>query len=193
MASKTDYDAKKAADTDAKIRKSRSSRAFYDKLQREREKERKAREPERRRKDAKFRKENLTPGWAGLSDKVLARDMGERVGLTTLAQDYGEGLLAEARAEEGAAKKTKIGLGTGYGDRSSGAVRTGGGFKKGGAVIKEKGTGEVYKSKATMKKHEAKESPAMERKEHGYMKGGKVSTKNVKMPNVVKAGSVKLK
>lgn len=44
-------------------------------------------------------------------------------------------------------------------------------------AIKEKGTGEVYKSKAAMKKHEAKESPAMERKEHGYMKGGKVKKK----------------
>lgn len=36
---------------------------------------------------------------------------------------------------------------------------------KGGAVV-EKGSGEVYKSKAAMKRHEAKESPAMERAEH---------------------------
>lgn len=68
-------------------------------------------------------------------------------------------------------------------------------------MIKEKGSGEVYKSKAAMKKHEAKESPAMERKEHGYMKGGAVSSKRgknmvavagPKTPDVVKRGSVKL-
>lgn len=68
-------------------------------------------------------------------------------------------------------------------------------------MIKEKGSGEVYKSKAAMKKHEAKESPAMERKEHGYMKGGAVSSKRgknmvavagPKTPDVVKRGSAKL-
>ena len=52
-------------------------------------------------------------------------------------------------------------------------------------AIKEKGTGEVYKSKAAMKKHEAKESPAMERKEHGYMKGGKVKKKETLLPTKV--------
>jgi hypothetical protein len=67
-------------------------------------------------------------------------------------------------------------------------------------VIKEKGSGEVYKSKKAMMAHEAKESPAMERKEYGYMKGGAVSGKRGKnmvtvkppaVPNVVKAGSAK--
>ena len=38
-------------------------------------------------------------------------------------------------------------------------------LKKGGQV-KEAGSGEVYASKAAMKKHEAKESPAMEKAEH---------------------------
>lgn len=73
-------------------------------------------------------------------------------------------------------------------------------YKKGGP-IKEPGTGEVYKSKAAMMRHEAKETPAMERKEHGYMKGGAVSGnrgKNMvakagpKAPMVVKAGSAKI-
>ena len=59
-------------------------------------------------------------------------------------------------------------------------------------MIKEKKTGEVYKSKAAMMKHEKGETKAQQKRE-GYMKGGKVSTKNVKVPNVVKAGSVKLK
>jgi len=68
-------------------------------------------------------------------------------------------------------------------------------------MIKEKGTGEVYKSKKAMMAHEAKETPAMERKEHGYMKGGKVAGKRgknmvvkpgPKAPMVVKAGSAKL-
>ena len=67
--------------------------------------------------------------------------------------------------------------------------------------IKEKGTGEVYKSKKSMMAHEAKESPAMERKEHGYMKGGAVSSKRGKnmvavagpnTPDVVKRGLAKL-
>ena len=35
-----------------------------------------------------------------------------------------------------------------------------------GKMIVEKGSGERYKSKASMKRHEAKESPAMERREH---------------------------
>ena len=45
-------------------------------------------------------------------------------------------------------------------------------LKKGGVV--EKGSGEVYASKGAMRKHEAKESAAMERAEHGKRKGGKV-------------------
>ena len=46
-------------------------------------------------------------------------------------------------------------------------------YKKGGKVV-EKGSGEVYASKAAMKKHEASESKAKERSEHaGYAKGGK--------------------
>jgi len=40
-----------------------------------------------------------------------------------------------------------------------------------GKMIVEKGSGEKYKSKASMKRHEAKESPAMERKEHSKKKG----------------------
>lgn len=44
-------------------------------------------------------------------------------------------------------------------------------YKRGGYV--EKGSGEVYKSKAAMAKHEAKESPAKERSEH-KAKGGAV-------------------
>ena len=43
-------------------------------------------------------------------------------------------------------------------------------MKKGG--ITEKGTGEKYKSKAAMMKHEKKESKAEEMKEHGMKKGG---------------------
>jgi hypothetical protein len=41
-------------------------------------------------------------------------------------------------------------------------------------MIKEKGTGEVYKSKKSMMAHERKESPAEERKEHGLKKGAKL-------------------
>lgn len=67
-------------------------------------------------------------------------------------------------------------------------------------AIKEKGTGEVYKSKAAMKRHEAKESKA-EQKREGYMSGGAVSGKRGKNmvavagptpPKVEKAGAVKL-
>ena len=43
-------------------------------------------------------------------------------------------------------------------------------YAKGGIV--EKGTGEKYKSKAAMMKHEKKESKAEEMKEHGMKKGG---------------------
>ncbi len=43
-------------------------------------------------------------------------------------------------------------------------------MKKGGIV--EKGTGEKYKSKAAMMKHEKKETKAQEMKEHGMKKGG---------------------
>ena len=44
------------------------------------------------------------------------------------------------------------------------------GYAKGGII--EKGTGEKYKSKAAMMKHEKKESKAEEMKEHGMKKGG---------------------
>ncbi len=37
-------------------------------------------------------------------------------------------------------------------------------------MIKEKGTGEVYKSKKSMMAHERRETPAQERKEHGLKK-----------------------
>lgn len=84
-------------------------------------------------------------------------------------------------------------------------------------AIREKGTGEVYKSKKSMMAHERGESAAEERKEHGlkkgaklpaaykkakgmmgggmvgYMKGGKVGSGNVTVPKVIKAGSAKLK
>lgn len=43
---------------------------------------------------------------------------------------------------------------------------------KGGKMIKEYGGKEMYKSKAAMKRHEAKESPAMERKEKKMAGGG---------------------
>ena len=57
-------------------------------------------------------------------------------------------------------------------------------MKKGGVV--EKGTGEKYKSKAAMMKHEKKETKAEEMKEHkmkaggscGYSKGGQLSKAN---------------
>ena len=44
------------------------------------------------------------------------------------------------------------------------------GYAKGGII--EKGTGEKYKSKAAMMKHEKKETKAEEMKEHGMKKGG---------------------
>jgi hypothetical protein len=47
-------------------------------------------------------------------------------------------------------------------------------LKKGGS-IKEAGSGEMYASKAAMKKHEAKESPAMEKAEH--KRGGGMAVK----------------
>jgi hypothetical protein len=37
-------------------------------------------------------------------------------------------------------------------------------------MIKEKGTGEMYASKAAMKKHEKAEGPAMQKKEKAMMK-----------------------
>lgn len=48
-------------------------------------------------------------------------------------------------------------------------------MKKGGAV-KEADSGEMYASKAAMKKHEAKESPKMEKAEH-KMRGGGIAVK----------------
>jgi len=50
-------------------------------------------------------------------------------------------------------------------------------MKKGGAV-KEKGSKEVYASKAAMKKHEAGESKSKEAKEH-KMRGGGVATRGM--------------
>ena len=50
-------------------------------------------------------------------------------------------------------------------------------MKKGGAV-KEKGSKEVYASKAALKKHEAGESKAKEAKEH-KMRGGGVATRGM--------------
>jgi hypothetical protein len=48
-------------------------------------------------------------------------------------------------------------------------------YKKGGKVV-EKGAGEIYASKAAMKKHEGKETKAQERAEH-YAKGGSPKSK----------------
>ena len=45
-----------------------------------------------------------------------------------------------------------------------------------GKMIKEAGSGEMYASKAAMKKYEAKESPAMEKAEH-KMRGGGIAVK----------------
>jgi len=69
-------------------------------------------------------------------------------------------------------------------------------MKKGGIV--EKGTGEKYKSKAAMMKHEKKETKAEEMKEHkmkkggmcGYASGGKVS-QLAKSNGVAKQGRTK--
>lgn len=51
--------------------------------------------------------------------------------------------------------------------------------KKKNGKVKEKGTGEVYASKGTMKRHEMKESPAMEKSE--YKRGGMAKKKPVAM------------
>jgi hypothetical protein len=69
-------------------------------------------------------------------------------------------------------------------------------MKKGGIV--EKGTGEKYKSKAAMMKHEKKETKAEEMKEHkmkkggmcGYASGGKVS-QLAKANGIAKQGKTK--
>lgn len=50
---------------------------------------------------------------------------------------------------------------------------------KNSAMIKEKGTGEMYASKAAMRKHEKKESPMMEKSE--YKRGGMAKKKTAKM------------
>lgn len=54
------------------------------------------------------------------------------------------------------------------------------GYKRGGKVV-EKGSGEVYASKAAMAKHEAKESKAYERKEHRKQMGGPVYAQDAQM------------
>ena len=50
---------------------------------------------------------------------------------------------------------------------------------KNSAMVKEKGTGEMYASKAAMRKHEKKESPIMEKSE--YKRGGMAKKKPAKM------------
>jgi len=63
-------------------------------------------------------------------------------------------------------------------------------FKKGGIV--EKGSGEVYKSKAAMKRHEAEESPAKERAEH-KQEGGLMAERQLgarEMVGKAKGGAV---
>ena len=52
------------------------------------------------------------------------------------------------------------------------------GYKKGGKIV-EKGTGEVYASKAAMKRHEARESKAEEAAEHGKRGGGRMESRDV--------------
>ena len=47
------------------------------------------------------------------------------------------------------------------------------------SAMKEKGTGEMYASKAAMRKHEKKESPMMEKSE--YKRGGMAKKKTAKM------------
>ena len=61
-------------------------------------------------------------------------------------------------------------------------------MKKGGIV--EKGTGEKYKSKAAMMKHEKKESKAEEMKEH-KMCGGGMSKKYARGGGIEKKGKTK--
>ena len=62
-------------------------------------------------------------------------------------------------------------------------------MKKGGIV--EKGTGEKYKSKAAMMKHEKKESKAEEMKEHGMKKGGMCGGKYARGGGIEKKGKTK--
>lgn len=62
-------------------------------------------------------------------------------------------------------------------------------LKKGGAV-KEADSGEMYASKAAMKKHEAKESPEMEKAEH--KRGGGIATRGMGVA-MKKGGSVKMR
>ncbi len=62
-------------------------------------------------------------------------------------------------------------------------------MKKGG--ITEKGTGEKYKSKAAMMKHEKKESKAEEMKEHGMKKGGMCGGKYARGGGIEKKGKTK--
>ncbi len=62
-------------------------------------------------------------------------------------------------------------------------------MKKGGIV--EKGTGEKYKSKAAMMKHEKKETKAEEMKEHGMKKGGMCGGKYARGGGIEKKGKTK--
>lgn len=59
-------------------------------------------------------------------------------------------------------------------------------------AIREKGTGEVYKSKKSMMAHERGETPAMERKEHGLKKGAKLPAAYTKAKGMKTGGMVKV-
>ena len=63
------------------------------------------------------------------------------------------------------------------------------GYAKGGII--EKGTGEKYKSKAAMMKHEKKETKAEEMKEHGMKKGGMCGSKYARGGGIEKKGKTK--
>jgi hypothetical protein len=63
------------------------------------------------------------------------------------------------------------------------------GYAKGGII--EKGTGEKYKSKAAMMKHEKKETKAEEMKEHGMKKGGMCGGKYARGGGIEKKGKTK--
>ena len=57
-------------------------------------------------------------------------------------------------------------------------------------AIREKGTGEVYKSKKSMMAHERGESAAEERKEHGLKKGAKLPAAYKKAKGMMGGGAV---
>lgn len=139
MASKTDTDAMKAKETDEKIRKSRLKKAQDDAdLRRFRERETLigARYNRRRAKDER---EYIKSGWEGLGDRVEARERGAKKGHKYEASQVYSGKtdMIDERKNMLAAKQAKLIMGTGEGNRTSDTgYRTGGGFKKGGAVKK---------------------------------------------------------